>query len=220
MTQTPSHSQVADETLDAIAFIGETLAPFYLEDPHTGHAGAAYDALAALDVQAASEAWPFIKPAMAKPSLESMVAGLAHGHDDEDLMWEYRRRFIGPATKPAPPWGSVYTDKDCVIFGASTLELRQWMRANGIARLSDERNPEDHIGLMLALMAWVASNKPELLEEYLRLHLLTWSTHFLDELHDAARHPFYQGLARITRDSLEGIREELGIQVAYPHFYR
>ena len=220
MDEATSQHPYSDDILDAVVFIGETLAPFFLEDPHTGKAGAAFDALAALDVDAASEAWPFVGPEEAGESLRAMVDGLAHGHDDEDLVWEYRRLFVGPGAKPAPPWGSVYTDKDCVIFGASTLELRQWMRKNGIARLGDERNPEDHIGLMLALMAWIAANRSELLDEYLRLHLLTWSSHFLDELGEAAAHPFYQGLARIAKDSLEGIRDELGIQVTCPRFYR
>ena len=67
---------------------------------------------------------------------------------------EYRRLFVGPAPKPAPPWGSVYTDRECVVFGESTLALRAWMRAQGIARLVDDKTPEDHIGLMLVLMAW------------------------------------------------------------------
>ena len=36
-------------------------------------------------------------------------------------MWEYRRLFVGPGHLPAPPWGSVYTDRECVIFGEATL---------------------------------------------------------------------------------------------------
>lgn len=98
-----------------------------------------------------------------------MVGGLAPSCDagengafaaDDDLTWEYRRLFIGPGAKPAPPWGSVYTDRECVVFGATTLELRAWMREHGVARTADEKTPEDHIGLMLALMAWLAQNSP------------------------------------------------------------
>ena len=73
---------------------------------------------------------------------------------------------------------------------------------------------------MLLLMAWIAGHKPELLEEYLRDHLLTWSSHMLEELEGAAQHPFYRGLAQLTRESLEGIATEMGIQVEYPRFYR
>lgn len=209
-----------DETLEAVAFIGEALAPFFLNDPVKGEAGEAFTAMAALDPEAAAAEWPFAEAGEARECLDLMVRGLAAGADDDALVWEYRRLFVGPAPKPAPPWGSVYTDRECVVFGASTLELRAWMRAHGIARTVDEKTPEDHIGLMLALMAWIAREQPADLAEYLRLHLLTWAPHFLEQLAEAAGHPFYEGLARLTASSLEGIREALALEVAYPRFYR
>ena len=215
----PEQGAAPDEELQAVAFVGDTLAPFFLQDPRTGTATASFDAMAALDVDAAAAVWPFVGEDEARADLRLMVDGLAQGRDDA-LVNEYRRLFIGPNPKPAPPWGSVYTDRECVVFGLTTLDLREWMRAQGIARTTDERTPEDHIGLMLALMAYVALNKPDVLDEYLQKHLLTWSSHFLDELADAAEHPFYQGLAKITKASLEGIQHERGIAVTYPRFYR
>ncbi len=50
---------------------------------------------------------------------------------------------------PAPPWGSVWLDKESVLFGDSTLALRQWMRENGIALEADGNEPEDHFGTVL-----------------------------------------------------------------------
>lgn len=208
------------DMLEGIAFVGETLGPFFLQDPKTGEAGAAFQALAALDVDAAAAEWPFAGEAEARACLALMKEGLAHGIEDDDLVWEYRRLFVGPAPKPAPPWGSVYTDRECVVFGESTLALRAWMRAQGIARLVDDKTPEDHIGLMLVLMAWIARNQPADLDDYLRLHLLPWSSHFLDELAEAAEQPFYEGLARLAKASLEGIQSERALDVAYPRFYR
>ena len=216
-------------TLEGVAFLGNTLAPFFLQDPRTGDADAEFAAFAALDAQAAGAEWPFVGEAQAVSCLSMMVEGLASScaageggafAADDDLMWEYRRLFIGPGAKPAPPWGSVYTDRECVVFGATTLELRTWMREHGVARTADEKTPEDHIGLMLALMAWLAQNQPADLDEFLSLHFLTWAGHFLDELADAAEHPFYEGLARLTRASLDGVREALGLEVVTPRFYR
>lgn len=212
--------QDGSDVLEGIAFVGETLGPFFLQDPKTGEAGAAFQALAALDVDAAAAEWPFAGEAEARACLALMKEGLAHGIEDDDLVWEYRRLFVGPAPKPAPPWGSVYTDRECVVFGDSTLALRAWMRAQGIARLVDDKTPEDHIGLMLVLMAWIARNQPADLDDYLRLHLLPWSSHFLDELAEAAKQPFYEGLARLAKASLEGIQSERALDVAYPRFYR
>lgn len=208
------------DVLEAVAFAGETLAPFFLQDPVKGDAGAAFAAMAALDVEAAAAEWPFVDEDEARRDLGMMVQGLAKGAEDDDVVWEYRRLFIGPAPKPAPPWGSVYMDRECVVFGTTTLDLRAWMREQGIERLVDDKTPEDHIGLMLVLMAWVARNQPEALDDYLRLHLLTWSSHFLGQLAEAAAQPFYEGLARLTKATLEGIQAELGLDVSYPRFYR
>lgn len=211
---------IAAGILGGVIFVGQTLGPLYLYDPKGDELTAALEAFSALDVDAAAHEWPFVDDDDAREALGNMVFGLQDGVKADDLIWEYRRLFVGPNPKPAPQWGSVYTDPECVMFGASNLALRKWMREKGIKRLADEGDPDDHIGLMLVMMAWIAENKPECLVEYLRLHLLTWSSHFLEELEEAAEHPFYKGLAQITRESLEGIQDVLNIEVEYPRYYR
>ena len=86
--------------------------------------------------------------------------------------------------------------------------------------MSDERTPEDHIGLMLALLSLLAAQRPDLVEVYLQDHLLTWSSHYLEELEQAAEHPFYSSLDHLCRLSLEGMQDELGIEVTKPKYYR
>ena len=210
----------SDETLAAVAFVGASLAPFFLNDPRTGDAADAFAAMAELDVEAAAAEWPFVEEPDARAALAAMVRGLAAGADNEELVWEYRRLFVGPGHLPAPPWGSVYTDRECVVFGEATLALRAWMRRVGVVRATDERTPEDHIGLMLALLSYLAEERPDLTDEYLRDHLLTWAPHYLEALEVAADHPFYQGLAALTRSTLLGLQEARGLEVAVPRFYR
>lgn len=220
-------TQNREATLEGIAFVGEALSPFFLQDPRTGIAQASFEAFATLDAHAAAAEWPFAQTEAANEALSLMVEGLASSRAadgsfeaDDNLMWEYRRLFIGPGIKPAPPWGSVYTDRECVVFGLTCLDLRAWMREHGIERTTDDRTPEDHIGLLLALMAYLARNQEEDLDDFLRLHVLTWSAHFLDQLTDAAEHPFYKGLAMLTNASLAGIQQALDLHVDYPRFYR
>lgn len=215
-------SMVADQAglMEAVAFAASALAPFFLNDPRTGEAADSFAAMAELDVAAAAAEWPFVKESEAADALAMMREGLAAGADHDDLVWEYRRQFVGPGRFPAPPWGSVYTDRECVIFGESTLALRAWMRSHGIERTSDERTPEDHIGLMLAMLAFLAQMRPALVDEYLRDHLLTWAPHYLDALEASTTHEFYRGLAQLTRATLEGIGETLGLSVTLPRFYR
>lgn len=196
----------------AIALVGETLAPLFLSEPAADGARGVALALAGLDPSQAGAQWPFVDDEQAAGALAQVTSGLAAGPDDKGLAREYRRLFVGPAALPAPPWGSVYTDREHVLFGATTLELRLWMRVNGVARTSDERTPEDHIGLLLALMAYLARERPELVDEFLRVHVLTWAPDYLGRLEGVAAHDLYRGLARLARLSLEGIAERRGIR--------
>ncbi len=211
----PDPKQVSEE----VAFIGETLAPFFLQDPQTGSAAPAFEAVASLDCSAAADDWPFGVKADIDSGLQTMHDSLLDGMTD-DLIWEYRRLFIGPTPKAAPPWGSVYTDRECVIFGESALALQRWMGEQGIESHAGAGEPPDHIGLMLALMTWIVRERPEILVEFLREHLLTWASHFLDLLAEVAEHPFYKGLAIVSKASLEGIQSHFDISVNYPKFYR
>lgn len=206
---------------EAISFVCQTLAPFFLDDPeHDKDAiGPSFSAFAGLDVDSAAAEWPFVEEETARRALGLMKEGASPERFEENV-WEYRRLFVGPGKKPAPPWGSVYTDRECVVFGGTCLSLRAWMREHGIERLSGEREPEDHVGLLLLLTAWVAERKPELTAELLRLHLLPWSSHMLEQIESAAEAPFYEGLALLTRASLEGMQEEFSLDVEHPRFYR
>lgn len=206
---------------DAVAFVGQTLGPLFLKDPmHDAEVVSAIEAFAELDVDAAAAEWPFAEETEARVALALMKEGASAGAQSDEVVWEYRRLFVGPAPKPAPPWGSVYTDRECVVFGGTCLALRQWMRETGIQRLGGEKDPEDHIGLVLLLMAWIAEHKPEVLEDFLRLHVLPWSSHLLDRLADAAEQPFYEGSARLAKASLEGMQDAFCLDVVHPRFYR
>ena len=134
-----------DKSRAEIVFVGSTLGPLFLHDPeHDAQVVATgLEALASLDVEAAAKDWPFVSAEDAERALALMHEGLAEGTKSDALVWEYRRLFVGPLAKPAPPWGSVYTDKDMVVFGASTMQQRDWIRRNrgGLSALLSLRRP-------------------------------------------------------------------------------
>lgn len=204
---------------EAVAFVGETLGPLFMDDPATGVTDALFEALASLDVEEAAEAWPFVGADQVQEPL-AVLAGQSAVPASEDVVWEYRRLFVGPGPKAAPQWGSVYTDRECVVFGESTLALRQWMRQRGVKRLIQNAEPEDSLGELLCLMAWLARHRPELVDELLADHVLPWAPHFLEEMEEAAEQPFYQALAQLARLTLEGIQVQRHLAVAAPRFYR
>ncbi len=122
----------------------------------------------------------------------------------ESLHEEYNRLFVGPFTLPCPPWGSVYLDKDKVIFGTSTLDLRDWMKANGISLNLEMNEPEDHIGLMLIMISTLAGDaKEKQLSEILNNHFYPWIYNYLDCLEKSTTHDFYRGLAKLSQVTLK-----------------
>ena len=138
----------------------------------------------------------------------------------QDLTEQYQNLFIGPNELVAPPWGSVYLDPECVIFGNSLLALRDFLKRHQIAFQAQQDEPEDHIGLMLMLAAYLAETRPHLLVEFLSQHLLTWVPHFLNKLANVENHPFYQGLAQLTLITLDDWKQKLSLSVPDVRFYR
>ncbi|MBJ3590690.1 Tat proofreading chaperone DmsD [Salmonella enterica subsp. enterica serovar Saintpaul] len=140
---------------------------------------------------------------------------------DEALPHAWQRLFIGPYALPAPPWGSVWLDRENVLFGDSTLALRQWMRDNGIQFAAQQNEPEDHIGALLLLAAWLAENGRDTeCEQLLAWHLLPWSARFLEIFVEKAEHPFYQALGELTRQTLAHWQAQLLIPVATKPLFR
>lgn len=138
----------------------------------------------------------------------------------QDLTEQYQTLFIGPNELVAPPWGSVYLDPECVIFGNSLLALRDFLKRHQIAFQAQQDEPEDHIGLMLMLAAYLAETRSHLLVEFLSQHLLTWAPHFLTKLANVENHPFYQGLAQLTLITLDDWKQKLSLSVPDVRFYR
>jgi len=140
---------------------------------------------------------------------------------DETLPEAWQRLFVGPWALPAPPWGSVWLDRESVLFGESTLALRQWMRDSGITFNVQQNEPEDHFGTLLMLAAWLSENgRDDECDQLLAWHLLPWSQRFLAEFSENARHPFYTGIAQLALMTLEDWQSRLTLPVAEKTLYR
>ncbi|TDQ59579.1 TorA maturation chaperone TorD [Mesocricetibacter intestinalis] len=148
------------------------------------------------------------------------IQGLIRKGLSRDLDEAYQYLFIGPNALPAPPWGSVYLDREGVIFGDSLLELRTFLKWHKITFSLDLNEPEDHFGLMLMLAAYLAENHPPLLNEFLAQHLLTWSGRYLQLLAEQTDYPFYQALSLLAQQTLQRWQEKLMLEVPKLQLYR
>lgn len=158
------------------------------------------------------------------PLPDALKTSLAHeftAQSEETLSQAWQRLFVGPYALPSPPWGSVWLDRESVLFGDSTLALRQWMRENGIQFEMQQNEPEDHFGSLLLLAAWLAENNQHTAcEQLLAWHLFPWSTRFLDVFTEKAEHPFYAALGKLAQHTLAGWQSQLLIPVAVKTLYR
>lgn len=159
--------------------------------------------------------WPY-----AVQHVDTLSAGFT-SPAEESLAEAWQRLFIGPDALPSPPWGSVWLDRENVLFGDSTLALRQWMRENQIAFDVQQNEPEDHFGTLLMLAAWLVENgREEACNQLLAWHLLPWAPRFLAEFIEKANHPFFTALGQLAQQTLAQWQSSLLIPVADKKLYR
>ena len=127
------------------------------------------------------------------------------------LAAHHQRLFFGPGPLLAPPWGSVYLDKQNCLFGDSTQALVGICAKRGIAPTQQYhtlREPLDHFGFLCFMIAISADADDESLARSLLVeHLLPWSNRFLSLFDDAClESPFYRACGRLASLSLCGLQ--------------
>ena len=197
---------------ESFAFSARVLGALFYFSPQSDQAAPVVNALTTTDWSAD---WPLDRAALL-PLAQAM-----REPTEESLPDAWQRLFIGPWALPAPPWGSVWLDRESVLFGDSTLALRQWMRDNNIAFEMKQNEPEDHFGTLLMLAAWLAENGREAeCDQLLAWHLLPWSQRFLTVFIEEAGHPFYVAVAELAQLTLAHWHATLLIPVAEKALYR
>ncbi|WP_198595032.1 molecular chaperone TorD family protein, partial [Vibrio lentus] len=111
-------------------------------------------------------------------------------------------------------------DKDRVVFGASTVEYRQFLELNHIELDTGLREPEDQFGLMLFAHAYLLENNNiNSARELLECHLLTWSSVYLEGLNTASDLSFYKKLSSDVINWLNQLTSEYNLNVATKKLY-
>lgn len=146
----------------------------------------------------------------------------------EEAKDEYTRLFIGPMSLVAPPWESVYGQKDAMLFQESTLEVRNTYRQYGLIPEGYPHVADDSLALELHFMAllaqrgldaFYAGKNDDLIadltgsSDFLKKHLLVWVPKFLERMKGAKTSILYPQMCLVLdeflRKDAETVKEVL-----------
>jgi putative dimethyl sulfoxide reductase chaperone len=68
---------------------------------------------------------------------------------------EFERLFVGPDTIVAPLWESYYRSKDRLLFGETTLQVREQYHRFGQQFSKENNEPDDHLTVELEFMTFL-----------------------------------------------------------------
>ena len=100
---------------DAVALSARTLGALFSYAPNSPQIA---PLVAAFQDGSWQQQWPF-------PVAAPLASGFA-ASVEESLPEAWQRLFIGPWALPAPPWGSVWLDKESVLCQLAQVTLAQW----------------------------------------------------------------------------------------------
>jgi putative dimethyl sulfoxide reductase chaperone len=136
----------------------------------------------------------------------------------DELVIDHARLFVGPFALLAPPFGSVYLEKERRLMGDSTLAVGECYREVGLEVAAGFNGTPDHIAAELEFMHFLAVMEREALAtgdliraqhfrqkqgSFLERHLAAWVPSFSRSVEEQAQTGFYKDLATATRMFIE-----------------
>ena len=137
---------------------------------------------------------------------------------------EYTRLFVGPMEMEAPPWESIYTGEEGMLFQDSTLRVRECYRRFGLLPEAYPRVADDSLALELGFMAELAARSVDAFEredpegiartlqgalDFLNEHLLIWIPQLLERIAGTETDRLYPRLVKILDSFIKKDRETL-----------
>lgn len=132
------------------------------------------------------------------------------GCSNEDLSVEHAKLFVGPCELKAPPYGSVYLDKERRVMGDSTMEVIRAYQKQGLSIDDEFKELPDHISAELEFMYYLIHKEVEALrntdtkralkwieqqEAFLNTFLRPWVPPFCEKIKEGTDNKFYKALA-------------------------
>ena len=135
-----------------------------------------------------------------------------------ELEKEYTRLFITAYPKVvAPPYSSMYLNKERLVWGRSTSEVARLYEAAGLSIHKDFHDIPDHIAAELEFASYLIVEQQKdrengstpgeelcsLGQRFLEEHLFRWAPSFLKQILECSTAVFYRDIALTAREFLE-----------------
>lgn len=133
--------------------------------------------------------------------------------DEDTLALQYSVLFEGQGEMPAPPWGSVWLERDNLVMGETTEAYRAFLHSQGMTFDYRQNEPEDQFGLMLlAYSMLLEAGKDAAANQLLEVYLLPWGYRYLERLQETSASPFYARLAMVASCYLREVEHQQALQ--------
>jgi TorA maturation chaperone TorD len=150
------------------------------------------------------------------------MANALQKHSDEELSIEYAKLFVGPFELKAPPYGSVYLEKERRVMGDSTMEVLQMYQQAGLTIKENFKELPDHITVELEFMYYLIFREIEFINTskydeaakclekqniFLHQYLGQWMWEFCEKIKGGTDNEFYQSLGECVLNFVNGERK-------------
>jgi TorA maturation chaperone TorD len=133
------------------------------------------------------------------------LAQAADGENAEKIEREFFDLFIGVGRGELLPYGSYYLTG--FLNERPLARLREDLRALGIERVGQQREPEDHAAILCEVMAGLIGGKlaaaNETQQQIFEKHLAPWIGRFFADVEAAAAADFYRHVGAVGRLFIE-----------------
>lgn len=128
----------------------------------------------------------------------------------EELAGEFTRVFIGPLKPLVVPYASFYLSQSRQLMTDETIEVRRRYLEAGMAIKELYRVPDDHIGIELEFLYYLANESAALLRQgrqeeaatfqamkmdFITSHMALWVPQFAEQLTEVTHEDFFKGAA-------------------------
>ena len=155
-------------------------------------------------------------------AIEQVISGAEEGKQ-LGMAREYTRLFINAFPHViAPPYGSIYLEKEGPISAKTTLQVLRFYHEAGFTFKEDHPGLPDHIAHELEFMGILAGEESQeswkekiKLEEiqmnFLSRFILPWVPAFCEKVMEHSRYPFYVYLGKLTKEFVNFEKNYLGV---------